>query len=531
MVLSFRQRAGAFETEAAPRAGFGGILQRRSSQPEDRSSAILGQLIEAAQFNILICDGADGVITYANAASLRSFRQIAKSFPTAPDQILGASLREIFGGAEPFPTSGLLSLGADQIELTVSPLTELGGQASALVVWSVATDRVRETSDGRAARAALNEAPLSLMLVDPSDLRITFANRHATETLRRLRHPLAIGQCIDALYDDAPEPHRSMREALSAGQNFVAKSGDEILRICTEVLRDRQGAAAAILVTFSPIGDRNRMLSGANDIAELLSGHAVALKRNAELMATSAQETSDRSVIVAAASEEATANVQTVAAASEQLSSSIQEITRQVDHSAEIARQASEQARATDSTMRSLAASADRIGKVIGIIEDITSQTKLLALNATIEAARAGEAGKGFAVVAAEVKGLADQTANATRQIAGQIESIQTATKAAVAAIQSIGQIIERVNEASSAIASAVEQQGAATSEIARSVQEAAVGTREVSANMASVMPEVARGAENAATILAAADALGTNSVRLQGLLRALDETLSRSLS
>ncbi|MEK6642070.1 MAG: methyl-accepting chemotaxis protein [Nitrospirota bacterium] len=66
----------------------------------------------------------------------------------------------------------------------------------------------------------------------------------------------------------------------------------------------------------------------------------------------------------------------------------------------------------------------DIIGNIETRIEDhifvngkIASQVNILALNATIEAARAGDAGRGFAVVATEVKHLAAQAANASKDL------------------------------------------------------------------------------------------------------------------
>ena len=223
------------------------------------------------------------------------------------------------------------------------------------------------------------------------------------------------------------------------------------------------------------------------EMINAVASSASKMEQTASSMSETAGITSERSSNVTTAAGQASANVQTVAAATEELSASIREITGQVGQSASIAERAVEQAGETDRKIQGLAEAANKIGEVIGLINDIAQQTNLLALNATIEAARAGEAGRGFAIVAAEVKELATQTSKATEEISIQISSIQTETQQSVEAIQSISSTIEDMRSIAIAIATAVEEQGCATGEIARSVEEAAHGAQEVTTNIADV--------------------------------------------
>ncbi|MRW84829.1 HAMP domain-containing protein [Pseudoduganella sp. FT26W] len=88
-----------------------------------------------------------------------------------------------------------------------------------------------------------------------------------------------------------------------------------------------------------------------------------------------------------------------------------------MDQTALVAREAEVAVSAVTATMERISTSSRRIGDIVGLMDGIAFQTNLLALNAAVEAARAGEHGRGFAVVAAEVRALAQRSAQSAREI------------------------------------------------------------------------------------------------------------------
>lgn len=219
-------------------------------------------------------------------------------------------------------------------------------------------------------------------------------------------------------------------------------------------------------------------------ISEQITTNSGQTTERSNNVAASAEEMATNMNSVAAATEQTSASIQMIVAAAEEMSATINEISANTAKGSETTSRAVETAKQVSLKVDALGNAAIEISKVTDTIADISEQTNLLALNATIEAARAGEAGKGFAVVAGEIKALAQQTADATKEISKKISGVQATTNESVAAIETIVKIINEVNDIVTTVAAAIEEQATATQEIANNVTQASQGVQEVNENI-----------------------------------------------
>lgn len=162
---------------------------------------------------------------------------------------------------------------------------------------------------------------------------------------------------------------------------------------------------------------------------------------------------------IAAGNADLSSRTEEQASSLEETASSMEELSATVRQNAESARQANALAASSNAlaaqgdatvqrvvaTMGDIQEGSKRIADIVGVIDAIAFQTNILALNAAVEAARAGEQGRGFAVVASEVRGLAQRSATAAKEIRELILSASTRVEDGVRLVQEAGGTMNEV--------------------------------------------------------------------------------------
>ena len=168
------------------------------------------------------------------------------------------------------------------------------------------------------------------------------------------------------------------------------------------------------------------------------------------------------------------------------------------------------------------------VGDIVSTVTDLAEQSNLLAVNASIEAAKAGDMGKGFAVVAQEIRTLAEQSKDSTKQVRAILTEVQKATGKAVLAAEQGGKTVadggKQADEAGQAIrtlTSTIQEATRAAVQIAASSQQQLLGMEQVGRAMDNIKQATTQNAEGARQLSAAAHNLQQVGLRLKALVDA----------
>lgn len=319
------------------------------------------------------------------------------------------------------------------------------------------------------------------------------ANRERAEKQRLEAQRLAEAEAAERL--------SQATASLAAGLQRLS-SGDMLCEIDVpfapsfEALRhDFNLSVQQLREVLANVGDSVAMVNhGAQDV----SAASDDLARRTEQQATSIEET-------AAALEQITVNVTSTSSRTSEARDRVRTVRTRAEQSREVVRSAV-------AAMERIEQSSQRIGQIIGVIEEIAFQTNLLALNAGVEAARAGEAGKGFAVVAQEVRDLAQRSANAAKEIQQLVKASAVAVDDGVKLVGDTGSCLNEIEQLVHAANADMEAVATAASE-----QSAGI------AGVNSAINHMDRNTQQNATMVeemnATGSAMARESLRLQGLL------------
>ncbi|MCC2675438.1 MAG: hypothetical protein K0R58_2385 [Ramlibacter sp.] len=266
-----------------------------------------------------------------------------------------------------------------------------------------------------------------------------------------------------------------------------------------------------LTITRTSRDETGRVLMALGSMQARLNTLVRSIRDSAAAVSSASDRISAGNTELAARTEEQAASLEETAASVEELTAIVKQNSDSAGKASTLAHEASSLAQDSGQkvegvvrTMEGIHQSSRKVADIVGVIDEIAFKTNLLALNAAVEAARAGEHGRGFAVVAAEVRLLAQRSAEASKDIKQLVgaavdqarQGSQAATHAGesmarvVAVAHEVAQLVSDIASASNEQRAGIEQVNTTISQMDSATQSNAALVQEINVTIESLLAQ-----------------------------------------